>query len=119
MYLASILPHTIAGNILLFYGLLAIAFSQPKRKPPQSVPTQPLTPQNVDLEFCSQEELEVMMGVILKSANQLTLTDDELSRFWSVNKELKRRTQSEGRVRMAKILSFEVSDELYIRIVTQ
>ena len=118
MSAVTILSHQLAGSILIFYGLLALAFTKPQRKPPQ--PVRPISQLDVDVKFCTVAELEGMMVVILKDARQLTLSDNELSRFWEVNEELKlRRTQSDGRERMAKILSFEVSEELYIRIVAQ
>ena len=112
MSAASILPHHIAGSILSLYAGMAVILWRRKptvrhqlnpagRKPVHSVhlpqgytvklePGQDsvLTHIDVDLEFCSQEELEHMMLRLVTSAESLTLTDQEVTAFWTLHKEL-------------------------------
>jgi hypothetical protein len=86
MFASHILPHHFAGSILLFYGLLALCFTT--RKPPQSVK---LTHMDVELAYCTQEELEYCLVLLLTHAHTMTLTDDETRRYFEVTQELLRR----------------------------
>jgi hypothetical protein len=83
MSATPILAHQIAGGILLFYAFLAILFCRPRRSEPQP----PLTHRDVDLRYCTPEELEYMIDVLLND----NATEAEQARLYEVNEELKRR----------------------------
>jgi hypothetical protein len=98
MSAAFILPHQLSASILLFYALLALCISakrsprHPPKRPPQSVGLPPkLTHFDVDLMFCTVEELEYMTGQLLMQAQTVTLNEHETRRFWAVSRELNRR----------------------------
>ena len=84
MSAATILPHQLAASILFAYALLALCFSV--RRPPQSV--KPLTHLDVDLEYCTVEELEYMQATLLTSGRGMSLTPAEINRFWELCIEL-------------------------------
>jgi hypothetical protein len=80
----SIIPsHQLAAATLFFYALVAVFFSV--RKPPKPVPRPPLTHLDVDIRYCSEEELEFMQGLLIASA---PLNEAEISRFWDICSEL-------------------------------
>ena len=85
----TILPHHFAASILFVYALLAFCFSA--RRPPQSVK---LTHMDVELAFCTTEELEYMLALLLNSSARLT--EREISRFWDVCAELENRRTLNG-----------------------
>lgn len=83
MSAVTILPHHIAASILFVYALLALCFTV--RRPPQSVK---LTHLDVDLEYCTSEELEYMQTVLLTTGQGMSLTTAEINRFWELCIEL-------------------------------
>jgi hypothetical protein len=92
MSAVTILPHQLAASILFLYAALAVVFTT-RRKPPQPVPP-PLTYRDVDLVFCTDEELDYMLGVIL--VQPAPLTHGEITLFWSILEELNLRGALNG-----------------------
>ena len=93
MSATTILPQQFAGFTLLFYALLALCFSrrsrnQSPKRPPQSVK---LTHLDVDLEFCTEEELRYLQACLLTSAGNPILSEAETARFFAITAELDRR----------------------------
>jgi hypothetical protein len=88
-----ILSHQLAASILFFYAFLAICFSKRSQRQPPKRPPQPvrLTHLDVDLEYCTKEELEYLTVLLLTQAQTVTLTQRETSRFAEVCRELHRR----------------------------
>jgi hypothetical protein len=88
----TILSHQLAASILFLYAVVAVVFTT-TRKPPQRVP---LTHFDVDLKHCTVDELEYMLGLLLVSAPGLTLSEQEINRFWSIMQELDQRGALHG-----------------------
>lgn len=91
MSAASILPHQLAAATLFFYAFVMVIVSRKEhstKKPPQAVK---LTHLDVDLTYCTVDELEYVLFCILVSAQNITLNDMELNRFWDVFAEMSRR----------------------------
>ena len=90
----TILPHQCAASILFFYALIALCISakrsprQPSKRPPRSVK---LTHRDVDLRYCTVDELEYMSVLLLTQADDEFLTEAETQRFLAVSQELENR----------------------------
>jgi hypothetical protein len=94
----TILPHQLSASILFFYALLALCISAkrssrlPRKRPPRSVGLPPkLTHRDVDLRYCTVDELEYMTVLLLTQADDEFLTEAETQRFLAVSQELENR----------------------------
>ncbi len=93
----TILPHQLAASILFFYGGVALfcsrmkgfRYPKPQKRPPRSV--RPLSYLDVDLKYCTQNELQYIVVQIRCAAQQRTLTDRERARLLEVDAEVERR----------------------------
>jgi hypothetical protein len=119
MHAASILPHYAAAFVCAF-GLLFFPTKRPqsdrrsgqdRRKQPALYPNQRLsdladTPEDVvnrlqlthkptwadvDVAYCTEDELLLCVANVIQSTKQLTLSDREIAKFWEVRAELQRR----------------------------
>lgn len=90
MLAATILPHQVAASILFVYALLALCFTV--RRTPQKV--MPNTHLDVDLEHCTDEELEYMQALLLTSGPGMSLTSAEINRSLALCIELDSRRLS-------------------------
>jgi hypothetical protein len=93
MHACTILSHQLAACTLFFYALLGIVFSA--KRPPQSVKPK-RTHLDVDLRYCTVEELEYVTVLLLTQAKNQTLSDAETLRFLAVACELERREVRNG-----------------------
>jgi hypothetical protein len=86
MSATPILPHQFAASILLFYAFLAVCFSAKRLS--KSVK---LTHLDIDLEYCTVDDLEYMTVLLLTQAQTTVLNEQETRRFAAVSRELEDR----------------------------
>jgi hypothetical protein len=51
----------------------------------------PLTWLDVDVAYCTEDELLMCVASVIQSCKKLTLNDREITKFWEVRQELERR----------------------------
>lgn len=80
MFALAILPHQQAAAVLFLYALLAVCFST--KRPCRSVKPTQFTHLDVDLRYCTLEELQYMKALLTESqhADRLVAVKRELTR---------------------------------------